>query len=426
MPSDANQPSAATSNSQTPGAGQKPKRLTPAEKEAREKEAAEKKKMREEKAQSRAAEKAKQDEEKAMRIKERDEKRKKKEEEDRLKAQQRDEKKRKKEEEQHRVQEEQERKKRSQQRINKFFQAPATPKKGSNHIPIKNESPMKGGALLASEQLKETEYSRRFKPFYVRDDTTVAVPATRLDDETREAKSSILDEYITGQRKHELASDKLDAVELLALPCKPPRRGRLHHPVRHIMETVYAQTQKSSNLDSQEAHKILAEAKAKLEKVPMKVIAFSRDVRPPYCGTLTFKTFALGTGNMRQLARRSTSKRLPLDYDYDSEAEWQEEEGEDVDMDDDEEEVEDEDDMDGFLDDSEDLGPARRIFANAIEPDSTGICFEDSNRRGPDRTAYGCAMEFMHGERWLIFLRWNLANTGGRRFRATLGNQPLV
>jgi len=100
---------------------------------------------------------------------------------------------------------------------------------------------------------------------------------------------------------------------------------------------------------------------------------------------------------MHRLARRTTDRRLPLDYDYDSEAEWQDEEGEDVDMDDDEEELDDEDDMDGFLDDSEDAGLARRVFANTMEPESTGICFENHYRLGPNRSVYEHKMEFMHG-----------------------------
>jgi chromatin assembly factor 1 subunit A len=113
---------------------------------------------------------------------------------------------------------------------------------------------------------------------------------------------------------------------------------------------------------------------------------------------MTFKPFALGKANMSQLARKPTGRRLPLDYDYDSEAEWQEEEeGEDLDVDDDEEEMDDEDDMDGFLDDSEDAGLSRRLFANTLEPNSTGICFEDGNQLA-NKVVYEHRMEFIHGK----------------------------
>lgn len=47
-----------------------------------------------------------------------------------------------------------------------------------------------------------------------------------------------------------------------------------------------------------------------------------------------------------------------------------------MDVDDDEEELDDEDDMDGFLDDLEDVGLVRCIFVNIMEFESIGICFE--------------------------------------------------
>jgi len=164
------------------------------------------------------------------------------------------------------------------------------------------------------------------------------------------------------------------------------------------MEQVYRETEKAENAGPEHVDKIMRDTRQKLSKVPMKVISFSQDVRPPYYGTVTFKPFVLGKLNMSQLARTPTARRLPLDYDYDSEAEWQEEEeGEDLDVDDDEEEMDDEDDMDEFLDDSEDAGLSRRIFANTIEPDSTGICFENGSTVA-NQVIYDHRMEFMHGK----------------------------
>ncbi|KNB05643.1 hypothetical protein FOXG_07854 [Fusarium oxysporum f. sp. lycopersici 4287] len=240
------------------------------------------------------------------------------------------------------------------------------------------------------------EYEKIFKPFFIKDNTRIAHIGPEMDTETREVKSKILDECVGGQRAGELDPSRFDPTRLFSLPSKPRKRGVLHHPVKHIMEQVYRETEKAENAGPEHVDKIMRDTRQKLSKVPMKVISFSQDVRPPYYGTVTFKPFVLGKLNMSQLARTPTARRLPLDYDYDSEAEWQEEEeGEDLDVDDDEEEMDDEDDMDEFLDDSEDAGLSRRIFANTIEPDSTGICFENGNTVA-NQVIYDHRMEFMH------------------------------
>ncbi|KAG5982823.1 hypothetical protein E4U55_001276 [Claviceps digitariae] len=377
-----------SSSAINPGPSSRRKRLTAVEKQAKEKELAEKKREREEQAARKAAEKAKLEEEKAVRAKEREDKRKQKEEDDRLKAEQRDEKKRKKEEEQRRIHEEKEKKARSQPKLNAFFKIPSTAKPESNNV-VSDVA----GPIGNTHVVEQTEYDRLFKPFFVRENTRLAPCATQMDEETKEAKSRILDEFITNRQGHQESTTRtpFNAIEHLCLPYKPSKRGKIHHPVKHIMESASSGT--GGTFD---------EARKKLASIPQKIIAFSEDVRPPYYGTVTLKPFALGRAIMSQLARRPTCRRLPLNYDYDSEAEWQEEEGEDVDMDDDdEEELDDEDNMDGFLDDTEDGGiSTRRVFGQAMEPESTGICFENEDRLGPNRTTYEHRMEFIHEEGW--------------------------
>ncbi|KAL7945594.1 chromatin assembly factor 1 subunit A domain-containing protein [Trichoderma barbatum] len=370
----------------------KRKRLTAAEKEIREKELAEKKKEREEKAQAqaaekakkdeeKAAEKAKKDEEKAARAKEKEEKRKLKEEEDRVKA----DKKRQKEEEL-------ERKARSQKTLGNFFKIPSTPKKPKGEDAAKDNSPAKADSSMVKEKQTMSEYSKIFKPFFVKDNTQLAPTASQMDETARQTKSKLLDDYIASQNS-ESAPPKFDPVEAFSFSRRPAPRGKLHQPVRHLMETTYKASQNPGKTGSADSSKILAE----FQKIPMKVIAFSQDVRPPYYGTVTLKPFVLGKGNMHKLARRSMGRRLPLDYNYDSEAEWQdEEEGEDLDLEDEEEELDDEDDMDGFLDDSEDVGLSRRVFADTLKPDITGPCFENHNRKGPISALNGNKMEFIH------------------------------
>ncbi|KAL7790896.1 chromatin assembly factor 1 subunit A domain-containing protein [Trichoderma ceciliae] len=381
----------------------KRKRLTAAEKEARDKELAEKKKEREEKAQALAAEKAaekakkeeekaKKDEEKAARAKEKEEKRKQKEDEDRIKA----DKKRKKDEELQRIQEEKDRKARSQKTLGSFFKIPSTPKKTDGEDVAKENSPAKVNTSVAREKQTASEYSKIFKPFFVKENILLAPSVAQMDETTRESKSKALDAYIASQQD-DGAPPTFDPVDLFSFPSLPAPRGRLHQPVRHIMETAYKAAQNSEKTGSADASRIFTEVRTGLRKIPMRVIAFSQDVRPPYYGTVTFKSFALGKGNMHKLARRSMGRRLPLDYDYDSEAEWQdEEEGEDLDLEDEEEELDDEDDMDGFLDDSEDVGLSRRVFADALKPEITGPCFENQTRKGPILTLNGNKMEFIH------------------------------
>ncbi|KIL91473.1 hypothetical protein FAVG1_05089 [Fusarium avenaceum] len=357
-----------------------------AEKAEKAKEAARlKEEEREEKAALRAVEKAQAEEEKAAKAKERDDKRR-----------QKDEEKKRKDEEKKRKEEEEAKKARQQRKLGAFFKIPNTPKKVTDNSQTKNATPGDGSPAKDISKDSKTEYEKLFKPFFIKEHTRVAHIGPAMDTETREVKSRILDECITGQRKDELKASQFDPVRLFALPNRPPKRGMLHHPVNHIMEQVYKETEKAENAGPEHADKIMRDTRQMLSKVPMKIISFSQDVRPPYYGTMTFKPFALGKANMSQLARKPTGRRLPLDYDYDSEAEWQEEEeGEDLDVDDDEEEMDDEDDMDGFLDDSEDAGLSRRLFANILEPNSTGICFEDGNQVA-NKVVYEHRMEFIH------------------------------
>ncbi|KAL6878943.1 chromatin assembly factor 1 subunit A domain-containing protein [Trichoderma novae-zelandiae] len=363
----------------------KRKRLTAAEKEARDKELAEKKKEREEQAAEKAAEKAKKEEEKAARAKEKEEKRKLKEEEDRIKA----EKKRKKEEEL-------ERKAKSQKTLGSFFKIPSMPKHTDGEEATRENSPAKVNSSAGKERPTVSEYSKMFQPFFVKDNTQLAPAISQMDEATRETKSKNLDNYIANQPS-EHAPPKFDPVKAFSFSTRPPRRGKLHQPVRHLMERVYKATQDSGKTGSADSSRIFTEVQTGLKKIPLKVIAFSQDVRPPYYGTITFKPFVLGKGNMQRLARRSMSRRLPLDYDYDSEAEWQdEEEGEDLDLEDEEEELDDEDDMDGFLDDSEDVGLSRRVFADTLKPDITGPYFANHNRKVPVLALNENKMEFIH------------------------------
>lgn len=109
----------------------------------------------------------------------------------------------------------------------------------------------------------------------------------------------------------------------------------------------------TSYQEADDPRKLMGMIKSR-RRFPWKTLAFDQQTRPPYCGTFTKKSAAVGP--------RTPFAQDPIfDYSYDSGDEWQEEEpGEDVDgpgeaMDvDDEDEDESEGEFDDWLDDAED------------------------------------------------------------------------
>ncbi|KAK1574581.1 chromatin assembly factor 1 subunit A-domain-containing protein [Colletotrichum navitas] len=367
----------------TPSANQsaKRKRRTAAEKEAEEKEKAQKKKEREEKKEAKQAEKAKADAEKQAKL---------------------NEKRRKKEEEERKIQEDKEKKERAQPKLLSFFKPPATPKKETAAANVKPKSPGRAAATSDSaapvvKKEEKSQYEKLFKPFYVHSTVRLAKNPFEMDQETHEAKTKILEEYFNGKREPPAQVGKFDPVGIFQLPCRPAARGRIYPPVRYTMEKMMKLTQHAQGVSEEDKKAAMKEATDALRHIPIKHLKFYQDVRPAYRGTVTLKPYQAGKSGMRRLARKPTLRdQLPLNYEHDSEAEW-ESEGEDVDMDDeDDEDLDDGDgDMDGFLDDSDDNGPARFVSANGLEPESTGLCWEDRKRIGPNRTVYEHRMEFI-------------------------------
>lgn len=364
----------------------KRKKLTPEEKEAREKEAAEKKKEKEVREKEASERKKEREEKAAAKAAEVAEKRKKKAEEDKIRAEKAQEK----EDKKRKLQEEKEKEERKQPKLKSFFGGPKTPKTVTPVVNLSKEPPQKNSPVVPISRPPVFEYHKLFKPFFIRQHTRLAASATGMDEETREAKSALLDEFISGKRSCESTAGSFNVIEIFTLPGRPTKRGKVHQPVKLIMEAYEKKREVSVDTAAQRAQ-------AKLSNIPMKIISFSQDVRPPYCGTATPNY--LEQGHMRNLARKPVGRQLRLEYDYDSEAEWQEgdEEGEDIEDDDEDEELDDEDDMEGFLDDSEDIGPARRLLGQTIEPESSGICFEDNHRKGPNPAVYDQKMEFIMG-----------------------------
>ncbi|KAL8366791.1 hypothetical protein RB595_008758 [Gaeumannomyces hyphopodioides] len=398
----------------------KRKRLTPSEKEEKAKAEELKKQQKEQERAAKAAEKAKLEEEKKAKAEEARRKKEEKEEENKKKLEEKERKRREKEEEQRKLQEAKEKKDQSQMKLGAFFRkAPSTPSKPGS-LPLKagisstTGSPSKaaqktesgGDSSAPSNSDGLAEYRKIFKPFFVKENVRLARNAFELDEPARLAKTKTLDSFVSGETTTETPRfTGAASVDYFCLPALPKPRGRPYPSVRKIMSILSDASAGSSaapiNLDSdpeiQQAHSLATKgARELLKEVPLKYLFFFQDVRPAYCGTVS--STPPSSRSLHKLARNPISRDvLPLQYDYDSEAEWVDDgDGEDIDdLDDDDEDHGDEDeDMADFLDDSEDV-IKRPVFASGMEPESSGLCFENGKRLGPLDQMYKFRMEFI-------------------------------
>ncbi|ERT01354.1 hypothetical protein HMPREF1624_02599 [Sporothrix schenckii ATCC 58251] len=367
---------------------------------------------------------------------EKEKKRKEKEDEDRRKNEEKEKKRREKEDEERKIQEAKDKKERSQLRLNSFFKTPSnssastsvsstaavttasgsllpagsSPRKpaavrGNSASPRKPTSFATGDAASLSESgtvaAEVSEYDRVFKPFFVKENVVMATDLYGMDDETKEAKSRILDEFLAGSRGEFAPPQPFSAttaVDYFHLPGNPAlARGRNRPTVRKIMNmlgpnAMYGGLRSGLDGESDAQTKLALHL---LQSTPMKYLFFREDVRPAYFGTVTSQP---PTARLSKLARNPLAKTvLPLNYDYDSEAEWVDDgDGEDVDdLDDDEEELDDDGEMSDFLDDSEDAIPLRPAFSGGMEPESTGVCWENEQRMACKPALDSFRMEFI-------------------------------
>ncbi|KAK4225030.1 chromatin assembly factor 1 subunit rlf2 [Podospora fimiseda] len=348
------------------------------ERKKREKEEAEKAKAEE-------AEKKKREKEEADKLKaeEREKKRLEKEEADKLKAAKKEEREKKKREKE----EEAAKKQRSQLTLTKMFGKPVSTSNKSDLEAKSNTTQSEASDKKTSSKDKDAPksfYDQMFKPFFVKDHVKLARNPCEMDDESREIKTRALEEFIEGKRT--LETDRFDPLEALQIPFKP-KRGCVYPSVKKIMDEFTGESQTS------QAHHV----RELLKSVPIKSLKFYQDVRPPYIGTIS--GLPPGVKSLKKVSRNPFSRDiLPLAYDYDSEAEWQDEEGEDVDdLDDEEEELDGDEDMDDFLDDADDTAPSRMVFSGGgMEPESTGLCWENRKRLPSELKMCKYRMEFIH------------------------------
>ncbi|ROT38956.1 hypothetical protein SODALDRAFT_294115 [Sodiomyces alkalinus F11] len=406
VPASSSSRNAAATASRVPSTSLKRKRRTAEEKKAEEEEKERKQKEKEQRKKEAEENKAKEEAEKQARLQEKNEKKAKIEAEKNARAQEREAKRAKKEEEAQKARVEKEKKERAQTKLNSFFIIPSaasykkTPESnadGRGKADVKYEDDMESAARSAKKQATETAYEKLFLPFNVKKDVRMAENTFPLGDAAREARSRMLDQYLSA-RPQTFTLGRL-AAETFGFGKDPAPRGRLHKPVRRTIERMQERSKKAQatgSLEDQEA--IRRQMRAELAKVPVKYLCYREDVRPAYRGTVTEVPAAAGEGKMRKLARRPNARVMPVNYDYDSEAEWVDEEGEDLDLDDDDDEdIDDGEGVGDLIDDSEAVD-LTRFAANGLEPESTGLCWEDSRFVGPEAKMRGYRMEFIFGD----------------------------
>lgn len=392
---------AAASGSGTRPPAAKRRKLTPSEKaeEARLKE--EKKKEREEKKAKREEEQVAKSEEKRRRAEEKEAKKREKD----LEQQRKDEEKAKKEEEKLK-------KERSQMRLGAFFQKPATtPAKTSSGEangsvsarrkslslepfdvvanPLRmSASPSKNSAAVAASPAPPpakpsiSDYRKYFLPFQPRAHSSMPKAYVIPNDDDLA--------YWQGEFDREVKQPHLEEMADLGLCTQPEvsidelyqfgrgrdvKRGSRAHPMREVVDQIQGTSHQPIDLTREGA---VQQPHGLLEAAPRRYIHFDEDVRPAYFGTYSTH---IESPKKRKLMRQPFSRGRPdTDYDYDSEAEWEEpEEGEDIlgDEEDEAESLGDADEMDGFLDDEDDLKMKRKMITGDLQPTSTGLCWEN-------------------------------------------------
>ncbi|KAJ4414839.1 chromatin assembly factor-I (CAF-I) p90 subunit [Gnomoniopsis sp. IMI 355080] len=370
------------------GPPKKRKKLTPAERKAKEEEDAARKAEREKKILEREAQKKLDEEKRQQRLAEKQAAQAEKVAEIEAKKKAKEERRFEQEKREREKKEEAERKARAQTKIASFFvkKDPVMPKRLAvvdNAVKARSPSPA----------AVQTEYAKLALPFFVHTTVTMAKTPFAVDEETREAKTQILTDHLEGRRPP-VATKPFDPLTRLQLTYKPSPRGKSFPCVKDMLTD---QDGGSSSLIDPVTESLNLPTRQSLKSVPMKQLSFHEDVRPAYYGTVTS---VQSVAKLRKMARNPIAKDLPLNYDYDSEAEWvqgEEEEEEAIDeMTDDEDEEDDSRSLNEFLDDEDDVGrPTGRLIMGNLEPETTGICFEDRKRANPNPQMYKFRMEFL-------------------------------
>ncbi|POS75299.1 hypothetical protein DHEL01_v206300 [Diaporthe helianthi] len=286
--------------------------------------------------------------------------------------------------------EEAERKKRAQPKIGSFFTKQTLTSNLKTELPAGARSP----SPAAQER---NEYRRLAQEFFVKENVRLASNKFALSPDSQAAKVAELDDFVAGTRGP-IEIQPSDPFQALNLPdgiAQP--RGKIYPSVRTLLSDSDGLRTSPIDLTTESQNLRIQDTRQALRRIPLKHLKFHEDVRPAYYGTVTSVE---SLASLRKLAKNPIAKDLPLNYDYDSEAEWVDDgddgEGDDVSlMDEDDVDEEDGEGIDDFLDDSEDAGRGPRMLAGTMEPESSGVCFEDRTRKNPNPQMYKFRMEFM-------------------------------
>ncbi|EEH05418.1 conserved hypothetical protein [Histoplasma capsulatum G186AR] len=377
------------------------KQVRALEKEMKEKQRAEEKAKKDEERRKREEERKKREEEKKKRDEEREEERRKREEKKKVK----DEERLAREEEKKRRDEERMKKERSQMRLNAFFAKPTTSNStsavnvaggmtgGNSNSVCSSDS---GSETLKAETKPSSDYEQEFPLFFLQSHVKLA-PPHRFERDINALKyvCEKLDSLFKKEETSEAQAppEKLCPSELFDVLPYRRRQGKATGPtVREILLGMQGVGSNTINLTGDKKTQTPGDF---LKKIPMKVLKFGEDVRPPYQGTFTKR---LPERDAKRLCRNPFRRMVPdFNYDYDSEAEWEEpEEGEDLDSEGEDEISEDGDgDMEDFLDDGDDdtAGGKRRVIIGDLEPVSSGIHWEGEDDVDPMLSS--CRMEII-------------------------------
>ncbi|EAS31108.3 chromatin assembly factor 1 subunit A [Coccidioides immitis RS] len=380
----------------------KKRRLSPASKEAKAQEKARKEEARklweeekkrkeeekEEEKRKREELKKKKEEEKEQERRRREDEKRKKDEEKETERRKREEKKKQKEEEKLAREEEKKKKERSQMRLNAFFVKPVAATTNKTSAPdTSNKNSSKEAAPAAGSEVDNTkaisDYENEFPPFFIHSHMRVGTPHRfERDSEALLHVREKLDVYL--KNTHDPSNLSLRPSELFKMIPYKRRFGKMESPtVKEIVSSMNDSNDSKGAVIDLTAEKDAGtdeSAQSMLKKIPMKLLHFKEDVRPPYQGTFTKR---LPDKSAFKLCRNPFSRAIPdFNYDYDSEAEWEEpEEGEDLDSEGEEDVSDDDDeDMDDFLDDGDDELSKRKMIVGDLEPVCTGICWADGNK----------------------------------------------
>ena len=283
----------------------------------------------------------------------------------------------------------------SQLRLNAFFVQPSMPNGTPSVSPTRDTASPLSSRRSSIADIKEMEaprersrsvsvtpqkarlpdYERHFPPFFLQSHTVLA-PYSRFsrDEKSLDYAQKKIDDGL-GQRIE--TAQPYNPYDLLHIFPKFSQPFPQTRAVKDIMAKIHGSARNPIDLTESQLRRIMQKPTDLLKSIPMKYLKFSEDYRPPYIGTFTK---ALDRRAMSKLCRKPLSRELPsTDYDYDSEAEWEEPgEGEDLDSEGEEEAGEDEEDndMEGFLDDENDVVKKRPLLGD-LEPICSGICWED-------------------------------------------------